>query len=58
MGEMERIIDGMEPKEAVAEMTEALKKLLPLLDEDERIRFFMNLVGESSGDNVSSMVHL
>jgi hypothetical protein len=58
MGEKKKIFHGMEPREAVAEMTEALKELLPLLDEDERIHFFMNLVGESSEDNVSSMVHL
>ena len=58
MGGMEKIIDGMEPKEAVWEMTEGLKRLLPILDENERIHFFMNLVGESSEDTVSSMVHL
>ncbi len=58
MEEMEKIIEAMEPEEAVAKMTETLKGLLPLLDEDARIKFFMNLVGESSEDNVSSMVHL
>jgi len=58
MEEMKKIIDGMEPREAVAKMTDALKRLLPMLDEDERIHFFMNLVGESGEDNVSSMVHL
>ncbi len=58
MGEKERIFDGMEPREAVAEITNTLKRLLPLLDEDERIHFFTNLVGESGGDKVSSMVHL
>ncbi len=56
--EEKEIFDGMEPKEAVSEMARVLKRLLPVLDEDERIHFFRDLVGESGADNVSSMVHL
>lgn len=48
----------MEPWEAVAQMGEALKRLLPILDEEDRIGFVMNLVGDSGGDKLSSMVHL
>ena len=48
----------MEPGEAVAQMGEALKRLLPILDEEDRIGFVMNLVGDSGGDKLSSMVHL
>jgi hypothetical protein len=48
----------MAPEEAAAEMGEAIKRLLPILDEQERTRFVMNLVGDSGGDKLSSMVHL
>jgi len=48
----------MDPKEATAEMAMALKRIFPLLDEEDRTRFVMNLVGESEGDKVASMVHL
>ena len=34
------------------------KDLFPLLDEDARTRFVMNLVGDSGDDKVSSLVHL
>ncbi len=57
-GDVEKVIDRMEPGEAVAEMGEALKRLLPILDEEDRTRFVMNLVGDSGGDKLSSMVHL
>ncbi len=48
----------MEPGEAVAEMGEALKRLLPILDEADRTRFVLSLMGDSGGDKLSSMVHL
>ena len=32
----------MEPGEAVAEMGEALQRLLPILDEEDRTRFVIN----------------
>jgi hypothetical protein len=58
MEELQRIIDGMDPKKAIAEMARALRKLFPLLDEEERTDFVIDLIGESGGDKLSSMVHL
>jgi hypothetical protein len=58
MGGIQRNIDRMEPREAAAEIADALKQLFPLLDEEDRARFVMNVIGESSGDKISSMVHL
>ena len=55
---MKKVTERMEPREAVAQMGEALKRLLPILDEEDRIGFVMNLVGDSGGDKLSSMVHL
>jgi hypothetical protein len=57
-GDVKKVIDQMAPGEAVAEMGEALRRLLPILDEEDRTRFVMNLVGDSGGDKLSSMVHL
>lgn len=58
MKEIQELIDGMDPGEAVAELARALKKLFPLLDEEDRTGFVMNLVGGPAGDKISSMVHL
>lgn len=55
---MKKVIDRMDPVEAVAEMGEALQRLLPILGEEDRIGFVMKLVGDSGGDKLSSMVHL
>ena len=58
MNEIQDILGDMEPEKALSEITASLKKLLPLVDEDARIRFIMNLTGESGDDKVSSLVHL
>lgn len=58
MDDLKKAIDLMEPGEAVAEMGRALRRLLPILDEEDRIGFVMNLVGDSGDDKLSSMVHL
>ena len=48
----------MDPEEAAAEIALAMKKLFVLLGEEARIKFVMNLVGDSGEDKVGSMVHL
>jgi hypothetical protein len=53
-----KIISGMAPEEALAELTTFVGRLLADLDENARARFLMNLIGQSEGDKVSSMVHL
>jgi hypothetical protein len=53
-----KIISSMAPEEALAEITTAVGRLLADLDEGARERFLMNLIGQSEGDKVSSMVHL
>jgi hypothetical protein len=56
--EMLKLVTRMDPVEALAEMAKALKVLFPVLDEEARARFLMELTGESQGDKVSSLVHL
>jgi len=58
MNEIEKIFDSLDPEEAAAQTAVALKRLLPLLGEEGRNRFIMNLLGETGEDKISSMVHL
>ncbi len=58
MGEISRIIARMDPEEAMAEIAKAFKGLFSTLGEEARTQFVLNLVGESEGDKVSSLVHL
>ena len=51
-------LDRMTPEKALAEITAALKKLLPLMTEEVRLDFVVNLIGGASDDQVASMVHL
>ena len=58
MNEIQDIMENMAPEKALSEITASLKKLLPLVDEAAKIRFIMDLTGESGDDKVSSLVHL
>lgn len=52
------IIARMDPELALAELAPIVGRLLADLDDQARERFLMNLIGQSEGDKVSSMVHL
>jgi hypothetical protein len=58
MNEIARILNNMDPEDAATQTAAALKQLFPLLGEEGRNQFIMNLLGESEQDKVSSMVHL
>jgi len=58
LGQMLKMIDQMDPEQALAEMAKALKALFLVLDEEARSRFLLDLVGDYKGDKVSSLVHL
>ena len=55
---MQELVKNMEPKEAASAIALALKDLFPLLDEDSRLRFVVELIGDSGDDEVASLVHL
>ena len=42
----------------MTEIEAALKKVLPLVTDEERLNFVVNLIGGASDDKVASMVHL
>lgn len=58
VGKIQLLVNNMAPQEAASALTSVIKNLFPLLDEDARIRFVMNLVGDSGDDKISSLVHL
>ncbi len=58
MNEIEKIFSSLDPEDAADQAAAALKQLLPLLGEEGRNQFIMNLLGETGQDKISSMVHL
>lgn len=58
MDEMLEIIGHMDPEEALDEISKVLKVLFSVLGEEARSQFLWDLMGESRGDKVSSLVHL
>jgi hypothetical protein len=58
MEEILKIVDRMDPEEALTEIARALKMLFSALGEEARSEFLWNLMGESGGDKVASLVHL
>ena len=55
---IQSLVTNMAPQEAASALSLVIKNLFPLLDEDARMRFVMNLVGDSGDDKVTSLVHL
>jgi hypothetical protein len=58
MEEMLKIVGRMDPEEALTEISRILKELFSVLGEEVRSEFLWDLMGESRGDKVSSLVHL
>jgi hypothetical protein len=58
MQDIQKIVGGMDPEEALVEMSKVLKVLFSTLGEEARSRFLWDLMGESGSDKVSSLVHL
>ena len=56
--EIDRILDRMEPGPAAAGLAAAVRRILPLLGEEERARIVQDMFGQEAGDRVGSLVHL
>ncbi len=56
--DIQDILEGMDPTRALPEIAAVLKKILPLVTEEDRLSFVVNLIGGESSDKVASMVHL
>jgi hypothetical protein len=55
---IDEFLEGLAPAEALSAVAGALKKILPLVSEEDRLNFVVNLVGGAGDDKVASMVHL
>jgi hypothetical protein len=58
MTELRKILDTMEPAEALTALTPPLKKILSCLDQEALISFVTGLINGPGGDKISSMVNL
>jgi hypothetical protein len=58
MATLRELLQRVTPSQALAEIAGALKDLLPLVTEADRLDFVVNLVGSAGDDKVASMVHL
>lgn len=58
MEAIQSIIDRMDPQKALMEISKVLKVLFSTLGEEARSEFLWELMGETGGDKVSSLVHL
>jgi hypothetical protein len=58
MDKLLETISNMPPEEALSQITDLMGQLLSDLDSESRQRFVMNLLEQSKGDKVSSLVHL
>lgn len=55
---LQQFIDEMSPEKAIKEIAGVVKRLFPLLEEESRVDFVMNLIGDTGNDKVASLVHL
>jgi hypothetical protein len=58
MAGIQERLDRMTPEKALIEIGAALKNILPLVTDEDRLNFVVNLIGGASDDQVASMVHL
>ncbi len=58
MTEIEKLIDSMEPEDALAAMAAVANKLLSHASDEARLDFVVSLIGDTGVDKISSMVNL
>ena len=58
MKEIQQLLERLEPMEALATLTPAIKSILGHLDEEARVRFVTDMIGADGEDKIASMVNL
>jgi hypothetical protein len=56
--DLEKLLGSVDPAQALPEIAALLKKVLPLVAEEDRLNFVVNLIGGAGDDKVASLVHL
>ena len=54
---VERTVDSMEDREALPLLSSLLNKRLALMEEEERLKFVVELFGERADEKTAGMVH-
>jgi len=54
---IDKIIDQLEPNEAMAKLTVAVKKLFPYVTEKSRLGFLYAFTGEAQEETLPGLVH-
>jgi hypothetical protein len=57
MTSIDNIIDQLEPDEAMAKLTTAVKKLFPYVTEKSRLDFLYAFTGEAHQESLPGLVH-
>lgn len=55
---LQRLIESMEPQEAMQAIAQVVRNLLSVLGEEAWRDFVVTLVGETAADRTAGMVHL
>jgi ribosomal protein S3AE len=55
---MQEYLKKLAPEKALKEISLAVKDLFPLLGQEARLNFVVNLIGDTGVDKVASMVNL
>ena len=58
MNDIKKLIEKMEPEQAMAEIAAMVKEIFPLVSEKLRVEFIYALTGDSDSDSVSGLVNL
>ena len=56
--DLEKLLRGVDPAQALPELAALLKKILTLVTEEDRLNFVVKVIGGPGDDKVASMVHL
>ena len=55
---LQQLMEALDPEEALAQISQAVKKLWTVVEEEARLNFVNSLVGDLPEDRVGSLVHL
>ncbi len=58
MDEFQKIANSMDPEAAINQITLVVKNLLVHVGEEARLKFIMDLIGDTDGDKAGGLVHL
>lgn len=58
MDEFQKIADSMDPEAAISKLTSVARNLLAHVGDEARLKFVMDLIGDTDKDKASGLVHL